>query len=70
MTKLSVVIIAKNEAKNIGNALESVSWADDIVVVDSGSTDTTIEIAKRYTDRVDFLTGELLDGTDFLSTSP
>ena len=52
MTKLSVVIITKNEAKNIGNALESVSWADDIVVVDSGSTDTTIEIAKRYTDRV------------------
>ena len=49
MTKLSVVIITKNEAKNIGNALESVSWADDIVVVDSGSTDATIEIAKRYT---------------------
>ena len=52
MTKLSVVIITKNEAKNIGNALESVSWADDIVVVDSGSTDTTIEVARRYTDRV------------------
>lgn len=50
--KLSVVIITKNEAENIGAALDSVRWVDDLVVVDSGSTDDTIPIAKRYTDRV------------------
>ena len=49
---LSVVIITKNEANNIAGALESVSWASDVVVVDSGSTDETVEIARRYTDQV------------------
>ena len=49
---LSVVIIAENEAENIADALESVKWVDDVVVVDSGSSDRTIEIAKRYTERV------------------
>ena len=49
---LSVVIITKDEAENIAGALESVRWAEDIVVVDSGSRDATVEIAKRYTDRV------------------
>ncbi len=52
MLDVSVVVIAKDEADNIGEALDSVRWADDIVVVDSGSTDATVEIAKRYTDRV------------------
>jgi glycosyltransferase involved in cell wall biosynthesis len=49
---LSVVIITQDEAENIAGALESVRWADDIVVVDSGSSDATLEIARRYTDRV------------------
>ena len=49
---LSVVIITKNEAHNIAGALESVSWASDVVVVDSGSTDKTVEVARRYTERV------------------
>ena len=49
---LSVVVITKNEADNISGVLESVSWADDIVVVDSESTDDTVDIARRYTDRV------------------
>jgi glycosyltransferase involved in cell wall biosynthesis len=46
------VIIALNEEKNIAACLESLSWADEIVVVDSGSADGTQEIARRYTDRV------------------
>jgi glycosyltransferase involved in cell wall biosynthesis len=50
--QLSVVIIAKDEAERIGDCLESVAWADEIVVVDSGSTDATREIARRHTDKV------------------
>jgi len=46
MSKISVVIITKNEAKHIRNCLGSVRWADEIIVVDSGSTDETAEIAK------------------------
>ena len=52
MLDLSVVIITKNEEDNIADALESVKWADDVVVVDSGSTDATLDIARRYTSRV------------------
>lgn len=50
--KLSVTVITRNEAADIGAALESVTWADEIVVVDSGSTDETATIARRFTDRV------------------
>ena len=49
MISLSVVIIAKDEERNIGRALESVrSVADEIVVVDSGSTDRTEEICRAH----------------------
>jgi glycosyltransferase involved in cell wall biosynthesis len=51
--KLSVTVITKNEAAHIGAALESVGWADEIVVVDSQSSDETVAIARRYTDRVE-----------------
>jgi glycosyltransferase involved in cell wall biosynthesis len=50
--ELSVVIITKNEAGNISGALDSVSWIDDVVVVDSGSTDDTLAIARKYTTRI------------------
>ena len=50
--KLSVVIITKNEEKNIKACLESVKWADEIIVVDAESDDRTVEIAKQYTDKV------------------
>lgn len=49
---VSVVIIVKNEEKRIGACLESVKWADDIVIVDDMSTDRTVEIARNYTDRI------------------
>lgn len=46
---LSVVIIAKNEADRIERCLASVhGWADEIIVLDSGSVDETVAIAKRY----------------------
>jgi glycosyltransferase involved in cell wall biosynthesis len=50
--KLSVTVVAKNEAADLGAALASVAWADEIVVVDSHSTDETVAIAQQYTDRV------------------
>jgi (heptosyl)LPS beta-1,4-glucosyltransferase len=50
--KLSVTVITKNEAGDIGEALASVRWADEIVVVDSRSTDETVALARQHTDRV------------------
>ena len=51
--RLSVSIIAVNEADRIEQCLDSVSgWADEIVILDSGSTDDTVSIASRYTDQV------------------
>ncbi len=46
MPKVSVTIITLNEAAHIAAAIDSVSWADEVLVVDSGSTDTTPEIAR------------------------
>lgn len=43
---LSVIIITKNAEPTIGRCLKSVDWADEIVVVDSGSTDRTLEICR------------------------
>ena len=52
MPKLSVVVITLDEASNITDALASVTWADEIVVVDCGSRDETVALARRHTDRV------------------
>ncbi len=49
---LSVVIITKNEEDMIEGCLKSVSWADEIIVVDCGSSDKTVSISKKYTERV------------------
>ena len=45
---LSVVVLTKNEEDRLGACLHSCRWVDDIVVVDSGSRDKTVEIAKSY----------------------
>lgn len=50
--KLSVVILTKNCADKVRNCLESVKWADEIIIVDGHSTDGTVEIAREYTDKV------------------
>jgi glycosyltransferase involved in cell wall biosynthesis len=52
VAKLSAVVVCGNEEANIAACLESVAWCDEIVVVDSLSTDRTVEIARRYTERV------------------
>lgn len=45
--RLSVVMIAKNAADLLPDCLGSVSWADEVIVLDSGSTDNTVELARR-----------------------
>jgi glycosyltransferase involved in cell wall biosynthesis len=50
--RVSVIIITRNEAHNIADCLRSVAWADEIVVVDSGSDDGTPEVALQFTDKV------------------
>ncbi|MHA1989209.1 MAG: glycosyltransferase [Promethearchaeota archaeon] len=52
MNKISVIIIAGNEEENIRDSLESVKCTNEIIVVDSESTDSTIDIAKRFTEKV------------------
>lgn len=59
---LSVIIIAKNEEGRIKACLESVKWADEIIIADNGSTDKTKQIARQYSDKIfEF------DGLDFSS---
>jgi len=48
MSNISAVIITKNEEKNLPACLDSLTWADEIVIVDSGSIDNTLETAYRY----------------------
>jgi glycosyltransferase involved in cell wall biosynthesis len=53
VTKLTVTVITHNERSHIAAALASVSWADEIIVVDSRSTDGTIDIARQHATRVE-----------------
>jgi glycosyltransferase involved in cell wall biosynthesis len=52
MTKLSVLILTKDEEINIAGCIASVAWCDDIVVLDSGSKDRTVEIARDLGARI------------------
>jgi glycosyltransferase involved in cell wall biosynthesis len=54
MHPISVCIIAYNEEDKIERCLKSIPWADEIIVVDSGSTDKTVEICKRYTPKIEY----------------
>ena len=49
---ISVAIITKNEEERLPDCLESVAFADDVVVVDTDSNDRTVEIARSYGARV------------------
>lgn len=57
---ISVVVIAKNEEESIRRCLESVKWADEIVIVDQFSTDRTVEICTDFTDKI--FQREMTDG--------
>ena len=50
--KLSIFSVVKNEEEMFEDALKSMEGADEIIVVDTGSTDKTIDIAKKYTDKI------------------
>ena len=52
MKTLSITLIVKNEQDNLARLLPLLTFADEIVVVDTGSTDGTVEVARRYTDKV------------------
>lgn len=52
MSSISVIIITLNEERNIEECLESVKWADEIVIVDSHSADRTRDIAAKYTNKI------------------
>jgi glycosyltransferase involved in cell wall biosynthesis len=52
--KISVILITLNEEKNLDACLAGVRWADEIIVVDGGSSDRTHEIALKYTDQFHF----------------
>jgi glycosyltransferase involved in cell wall biosynthesis len=53
VTRLTVTVITHNEGPHIAAALESVAWADEIVIVDSGSTDDTVLKARRFATRIE-----------------
>jgi len=52
MSRISVTIIAWNEEDRLRACLESITWADEIIVVDSESTDKTVQVARDFTDRI------------------
>jgi len=50
--KISASVIVFNEEENISELCESLAWADEIVIVDSSSSDRTVELVSKYTDKV------------------
>ena len=49
---ISVIVTTFNEAHNIADLMQSIDWVDEIIVVDSFSTDDTVALASQYTDQV------------------
>ena len=52
MANISAVVITHNEEDNIKDCLQSVSWAEEIIVIDAHSNDSTVEISRKFTDKV------------------
>lgn len=53
MNKVSAVVLTKNEEKNIDRCFSSIRWVDEIVVVDTGSTDRTLPLVRKYTEKIE-----------------
>ncbi len=58
MAKISAIVITYNEAANITECLESLKWCDEILVIDSASSDNTCELAREFTNNIT-ITGNL-----------
>jgi glycosyltransferase involved in cell wall biosynthesis len=56
--KVSACIVTFNEEKMIEDCLKSLSWVDEIIILDGYSTDGTVEIARKYTDKVELITNQ------------
>ena len=52
MSTISAVIAVKNEADKIEKCLKHIQWADEIIIVDNGSSDGTVEICKKFTQKI------------------
>ena len=52
MASLSIVFIVNNEEEALKNVLPDLGWCDEIIIVDSNSTDATLDVAKKYTDKI------------------
>lgn len=52
MAEISATVVTLNEEENIRDCLETLTWCDEIVIVDSYSDDDTVEIAREYTDKI------------------
>ena len=52
LMKLSAVLIVKNEEKHLDKCLQSIKGVDEIIIADTGSTDGTVAIARKYTDKI------------------
>jgi len=52
MVQISATVVTLNEEENIRNCLETLTWCDEIIIVDSHSDDNTVEIAREYTDKI------------------
>ncbi|HWA07500.1 MAG TPA: glycosyltransferase family 2 protein [Ignavibacteria bacterium] len=52
MAKISAIVITYNESANITECLESLKWCDEILVIDSASSDNTCELARKYTNNI------------------
>ncbi len=51
-TSISIVVVTKNEERNIRDCLNTAKWADEIIIVDAYSTDNTVNIARQFTDKI------------------
>lgn len=46
--KIATIVLTKNEETHLAKTLKSISWVNDVIIIDSGSTDETLKIAKKY----------------------
>ena len=66
MTPISVILIVQDEARHIRRCIQSVQWADEVIVIDSGSQDDTVNIACSLAQTLFIIPGKVLSNNDGL----